>query len=104
MQIQTTSRRVRQPLSIAIALALIPALSLAQESTAETSATTLDTLVVSGTAKFKGLRKRDASFSITTATPEVIQETAPISTADLLKIVPGVWAEASGGGGGGFGT
>jgi len=101
MNDQIHPRRVRQPLSIAIALALLPAFASAQENPADTSATTLDTLVVSGTAKFKGLRKRDASFSITTATPEIIQETAPISTADLLKIVPGVWAETSGGGGGG---
>jgi len=101
MSLNTTSRRARQTLSSAIALALIPAFAAAQESAPEQAATTLDTLVVSGTAKFKGLRKRDASFSITTATPEVIQETAPISTADLLKIVPGVWSEASGGGGGG---
>jgi len=105
MYVQTTSRPLRQSLSIAIALALVPALATAQDAppaaTNDGSAATLDTVVVSGTARFKGLRKRDASFSITTASPEVIMETAPISTADLLKIVPGVWSEASGGGGGG---
>ena len=58
---------------------------------------TLDMIVVSGTAKFSGLRKRDASFSITTATAEQIQEAAPLSTADLLKVVPGIWVESSGG-------
>jgi len=100
MYVHTSAHRARQSLSIAIALALVPTLTFAQEI-ADATATTLDTLVVSGTAKFKGLRKRDASFSITTATPEIIQETAPVSTADLLKIVPGVWAEPSGGGGGG---
>ncbi|WP_434030689.1 TonB-dependent receptor [[Pseudomonas] boreopolis] len=61
-------------------------------------ATTLDAIVVSGTARFQGVRKRDASFSITTASPEQIREAVPQSTADLLKIVPGVWAEPSGGG------
>lgn len=93
---------IRFALSVAIATALLPALALAQEDGSEaperSEATTLDAVVVSGTAKFKGLRKRDASFSISTATPEQIQEAAPTSTADLLKIVPGVWAEASGGG------
>ncbi|HLM52786.1 MAG TPA: TonB-dependent receptor [Pseudoxanthomonas sp.] len=59
--------------------------------------TQLDTIVVSGAAQSGGLRKRDASFSITTATPEQISEAAPKSTADLLKIVPGVWAESAGG-------
>ena len=58
----------------------------------------LDTIVVSGTARFKGLRKRDASFSISTANDDEIREVSPTSTADLLKIVPGVWAESSGGG------
>lgn len=57
----------------------------------------LDTIVVSGAAQSGGLRKRDASFSITTATPEQIDEAAPKSTADLLKIVPGIWVESSGG-------
>lgn len=99
-------QRTRHPmycaLSAAIALALAPVIAGAQESTpaqqASRDAKTLDSVVVSGTAQFKGLRKRDASFSISTATPEQIQEAAPTSTADLLKIIPGVWAEASGGG------
>ena len=98
----------RYALSAAIAVALLPLAAQAQSSdatpapsdappAADAQATTLDTVVVSGTARFKGLRKRDASFSITTATPEQIQEANPSSTADLLKIVPGVWAESTGG-------
>ncbi|WP_434213458.1 TonB-dependent receptor [[Pseudomonas] boreopolis] len=74
---------------------------LAQDAAApdpRQEATTLDAIVVSGTARFQGVRKRDASFSITTASPEQIREAVPQSTADLLKIVPGVWAEPSGGG------
>ena len=98
----------RYALSLAIAAAL-PFAVHAQDAPASqepappaqdsesADATTLDTVVVSGTARFKGLRKRDASFSITTATPEQIEEANPASTADLLKIVPGVWAESSGG-------
>jgi len=92
------------PLSVAAILLAPPALAqteptrAADAPTAPADATTLDTVVVSGTARFKGLRKRDASFSITTATPEQIQQAVPQSSADLLKIVPGVWAEPSGGG------
>ncbi|MGO4780274.1 hypothetical protein AB4084_32850, partial [Lysobacter sp. 2RAB21] len=67
---------MRYALSAAIAVALAPGLALAQDAAAPApqtaapaneSATTLDAVVVSGTARFKGLRKRDASFSITTA-------------------------------------
>lgn len=88
-------------LPLAIAIALTSVIANAQDDTSAPTrqdTTTLDTVVVSGTAQFKGLRKRDASFSITTATPEQIQEAIPQSTADLLKIVPGIWAESTGGG------
>lgn len=100
---------MRYALSMAIAVALAPSLATAQEAatlpdaagpgaSAQADAGELDTIVVSGTAKFKGLRKRDASFSISTANDDEIREVSPTSTADLLKIVPGVWAESSGGG------
>ena len=42
----------------------------------------LDTVVVTGTARREGLRKLDASFSITTADEEQIKQAAPSSTAD----------------------
>ena len=64
-------------------------------STANTS--TLDEIVVTGAAQSKGLKKLDASFSITTASLEEIRDVNPSSSADLLKIVPGVWAESSAG-------
>ncbi len=100
---------MRYALSMAIAVALAPSLAAAQDAatlpdaagpgaSAQADAGELDTIVVSGTAKFKGLRKRDASFSISTANDDEIREVSPTSTADLLKIVPGVWAESSGGG------
>ncbi|MDH5824793.1 TonB-dependent receptor [Luteimonas sp. RD2P54] len=92
----------RTPLALAVALALLPAVAGAQQpqeqaDPAQPDATELDTIVVSGAAQAGGLRKRDASYSITTATLEQVQEAAPKSTADLLKIVPGVWAESAGG-------
>ncbi|KAF1721789.1 TonB-dependent receptor [Pseudoxanthomonas wuyuanensis] len=96
------TKPIRYALSMAIALALAPAhaqdTAPAAAPASQDQATTLDAIVVSGTAQFKGVRKRDASFSITTATPEQIQEAVPQSTADLLKIVPGIWAESTGGG------
>jgi len=67
----------------------------ADASAANTS--TLDEIVVTGTAESKGLKKLDASFSITTASLEEIRDVNPSSAADLLKIVPGIWAESSSG-------
>jgi iron complex outermembrane receptor protein len=54
-------------------------------------------VVVTGTASARGTRKIDTSFSITTATEEQLKMAAPSSTADVLKLVPGVYAEATGG-------
>ncbi|HYD79407.1 MAG TPA: TonB-dependent receptor [Paucimonas sp.] len=54
-------------------------------------------VVVTGSAQTRGLRKIDAAYSITTATEEQMKEAAPSSTADLMKIVPGVYAESTGG-------
>jgi len=70
------------------------------DATADASAantSTLDEIVVTGAAQSKGLKKLDASFSITTASLEEIRDVNPSSSADLLKIVPGVWAESSAG-------
>ncbi len=57
----------------------------------------IQTVVVTGASAASGVRKIDASYSITTANEEQLKLAAPTSTADLLKIVPGVFAEASGG-------
>jgi outer membrane receptor protein involved in Fe transport len=54
-------------------------------------------VVVTGTASARGTRKIDTAFSITTATEEQLKAAAPSSTADVLKLVPGVYAEATGG-------
>lgn len=56
-----------------------------------------DVIVVVGTPGGSGIRKQDASFAITTLSADAIEEISPKSTADLLKVVPGVWAESSGG-------
>ena len=56
----------------------------------------LQEIVVTATAS-GGVKKLDASFEITTASLEEIHDANPLSSADLLKIVPGLWAESSGG-------
>lgn len=57
----------------------------------------LQEVVVTGTAMPQGRKKLDASFSVTTADLTEIRDANPSSSADLLKIVPGLWAETSGG-------
>ncbi|MBC7453825.1 MAG: TonB-dependent receptor [Massilia sp.] len=54
-------------------------------------------VVVTGTASSRGTRKLDTSFSITTATEEQLKSASPSSTADVMKLVPGVYAESTGG-------
>ena len=57
----------------------------------------LEEVVVTGTANGGEVRKLDASFAITNVSEEDIIKFSPKSTADLLKSIPGVWAESSGG-------
>jgi len=56
---------------------------------------TLQEVVV--TASAQGVRKLDASFNIVTANLDQIQNVNPASAAELFKISPGIWPEASGG-------
>ncbi|GAB2496114.1 TonB-dependent receptor [Pseudoxanthomonas sangjuensis] len=68
----------------------------AQAQPPRQSATTLDTVVVTGSVT-GGVKKLEASYNIVTATEEQIKQANPKSTADLLKISPGMWPESSGG-------
>jgi outer membrane receptor protein involved in Fe transport len=58
---------------------------------------TLDQVVVTGSASTGGIKKIDASYAISTLSLDDIKDVAPSSTADLLKAVPSVWVESSGG-------
>lgn len=82
----------KTPLSVAIALLLGSQVAGAQDNTP-----TLEEVVVTGTAGGSEMRKLDASFAITNVNDEDIARFSPKSTADLLKTIPGVWAESSGG-------
>jgi outer membrane receptor protein involved in Fe transport len=71
--------------------------ALAQDSAPAAVQKEIQQVVVTGTASASGTRKIDAAFSITTANEEQLKAAAPISTADIMKIVPGAYAEATGG-------
>jgi len=49
------------------------------------------------TASATGVKKLDASYSVVTVDQDIIKESNPKSTADLLKVSPGIWPESSGG-------
>ncbi|MBL0924403.1 MAG: TonB-dependent receptor [Sphingomonadaceae bacterium] len=54
-------------------------------------------IIVTGTPGGSELRKQDASFAITTVSADELGAAAPKSTAEVFALVPGVWAESSGG-------
>ncbi|HEX7915077.1 TonB-dependent receptor [Rudaea sp.] len=64
---------------------------------AKSETQSLEGIVVTGTATAGGVKKLDASYTITAANAEQIKQANPKSTADLLKISPGIWPESSGG-------
>ncbi|WP_333574126.1 TonB-dependent receptor [Sphingomonas sp.] len=53
-------------------------------------------IVVTGTAG-AGTRRQDASFAVTTINDAAIGRLAPASTAEVLRVVPGISVESSGG-------
>lgn len=53
-------------------------------------------IVVTGTAG-AGTRRQDASFAVTTINDAAIERLAPASTAEVLRVVPGISVESSGG-------
>lgn len=85
-------------IATAIAIALTPSLLLAQQQQSDTNQPTsaLETVVVTGSA-IGGVTKLEASYNIVTASEEQIRQSNPKSTADLLKISPGLWPESTGG-------
>jgi len=84
--------RYKLYLGLAFAGCLTPAPAFAEEL-----AGPIEELIVTGTPGGASVKKFDASFAITTISSEEIAQVAPASTADLLKTIPGVWVESSGG-------
>lgn len=62
---------------------------------ASTENNALNEIVV--TASAQGVKKLDASYNIVTANLEEIQNANPASAAEIFKLSPGIWPEASGG-------
>jgi iron complex outermembrane recepter protein len=69
----------------------------AQEAAETGGGEMIEEVIVTGTAAGAEIQKVEASFAITTVSAEDITQYSPQSTADLLKLVPGVWSESSGG-------
>src|SRR5678816_2245992 len=81
-----------------MAAASTPTLLLAQETPPpRDTGSNLETVVVTGTAIQGGVKKLEASYNIVTANEDEIRNSNPKSTADLLKISPGMWPESTGG-------
>jgi outer membrane receptor protein involved in Fe transport len=58
----------------------------------------MDSIIVTGTTN--PLSKLESSVAITTMDAEEIALKAPLNTAQMLEVIPGFWAESSGGEGG----
>ncbi|MFT4257813.1 MAG: TonB-dependent receptor [Pseudoxanthomonas sp.] len=59
--------------------------------------TQLDAVVVTGTARTSGVKTLEAGFSISTISDEQIARQPPLASADVLRSVPGIFVESSGG-------
>jgi len=80
----------------AIALAIVATSVSAQDASTD-EGEEFEEIVVLGTPGGAGVAKQDASFAITTMNEDVIGLAGTKSTAELFSLVPGVWAESSGG-------
>jgi len=56
-----------------------------------------EVIIITGTPGGSGIRKSDAPFAVTNLDAKDLEKLSPKSTADLLKSIPGVWSESSGG-------
>jgi iron complex outermembrane receptor protein len=95
------SLRRSVPLALVMVLAAQPGLALAQDAQQATpeapvAAESGEDIIVVGTAG-AGTRRQDAAFAVTTIDDKAINQLAPASTAEVLRLVPGVSVESSGG-------
>lgn len=84
-------------LAVAVAGILYGVSGVAGAYAADTSAdgNSLSEIVV--TASAEGVKKLDASYNVVSLSLNQIQLTNPSSTAEIFKLSPGIWPEASGG-------
>ena len=66
-----------------------------QAPATSTESNALNEIVV--TASAQAVKKLDASYNIVSASLEEIQNANPASAAEIFKLAPGIWPEASGG-------
>lgn len=96
-----TTLRTALLASIATAAFAAPALAQIANGAAEPPSTTAavedDEIIVTATAGGAGIRKQDAAFALSTIDAGALDQAQPQSTADVLRLVPGVSVETSGG-------
>lgn len=99
----------KHALAVAVALALLPALAMAQDATADSGtkaadastakadkkAVNLDQMVV--TASPGALSKMSSSISVSSLEADQVADSGAQSASDILRDVPGIRAESSGG-------
>jgi outer membrane receptor for Fe3+-dicitrate len=98
----TATRPLSRLIGLILATAAAPTLLHAQDATTpqtddQSGNSGLETIVVTGVASAGGVKKLEASYNIVTANENEIRQANPKSTADLLKISPGLWPESTGG-------
>ncbi len=90
-------RFTKQTLLLSVAsLALVAAPALAQEEEAESRQ---QTVIVTGVVKAGGQNKLDSSISVSSLDIDEISRSAPRSTAEIFRALPGIRSESSAGGG-----
>jgi len=90
---------MKSALFCAVAASVLAAASSVHAADDAASAV-VEELVVTGRAGSEGQKKIEASYAITVVNEEKIRMQSPPSVAEVLKNVPGLWVEASGGVGG----
>lgn len=78
-------------------ISVVSGQTITQDFTLTEDVLQMEGVVISGTPGGAGVKKKDASFAITTISPRSMEQLSPPSTAAALELVPGVWSESSGG-------
>lgn len=82
--------------SVLFAVAASAAFATAAPASADADST-VDEVIVTARAGIEAQKKVEASYAITVVGEEKLRLQSPVSVAEALKNVPGLWVEASGG-------